>query len=108
MAGRTKGMTGKKRSPESLARQSAALKGKCGFGIATAVLNGHDNHSAKLTDDDVREIRRRYGPPRGRRRPHGGTTYASLAKEYGVSLSVICEVVRGNAWTHVEEVMPGG
>lgn len=57
----------------------------------------------KLTEDQVREIRRRYGPYTGRKRPHGLETCGSLAKEYGVSLDTIARVVRRQSYAHIGE-----
>lgn len=48
---------------------------------------------AKLTDAEVAEIRRRYIP--------GRTRQVDLAAEFGVSQSMISEILRGNFWKHV-------
>ena len=50
---------------------------------------------AKLTDDEVRQIRRRYG--------NGDETRVGLAKEYGVTESTIGRVVHRMAYRHVED-----
>lgn len=55
---------------------------------------GNDCHQAKLTDDAVREIRRRYA--------EGGITHKKLASEYGVFFTVIQKVVTGKIWRHVK------
>jgi hypothetical protein len=47
---------------------------------------------SKLTEDNVREIRRRYV---------AGELQRVLGAEFGVSQGVISEVVNGNAWKHV-------
>jgi len=47
---------------------------------------------AKLCNEKVKEIRRRIA---------GGEQQKSLALEFGVSRSVICEVNKGRAWSHV-------
>ncbi len=60
-------------------------------------LKGTANGRAKLVEDDVLEIRRRY--VRGSRL-NGGP---SLAREFGVSQAVISGIVRGEAWNHVCE-----
>jgi len=54
---------------------------------------------AKLTEADVREIRRRYAPSYSRKT--GPNTGPALAREYGVSRSLIHRIVRGESWPHV-------
>lgn len=54
-------------------------------------LQGQDNPSAKLTNAQVRQIRKRY------RRGLG----VHLAKEYGVTVAVICGIARGVMWKTV-------
>lgn len=54
---------------------------------------------AKLTDDDVREIRRLYTP--SPRKPHPYNT-KGLAKKYGVAPSLIHRIVCGQSWAHVK------
>jgi hypothetical protein len=49
---------------------------------------------AKLTDEAVRDIRRRY--------KFRETTGQHLGKEYGVSAACIWSVVRGDRWSHVK------
>lgn len=61
---------------------------------ATQVLGHHigvKNTAAKLSDDDVREIRRRYRFREGKR----------LADEFGVHLSLIHLIVHDRIWKHV-------
>lgn len=67
------------------------------------------NHAAKFTDDDIRAIRRRYAEapryPIGKRSstvPVGYVTYRMLAEEYGVTQSVIYDIIVGNTWKHVK------
>lgn len=57
---------------------------------------GEDVPGAKLTEGDVRNIRASY--------QHGvrGKGYASLAKQYGVTLSAIVSVIKRKTWNHVE------
>ena len=59
---------------------------------------GSCNAQAKLTEDEVREMRRVYGStlPGGIR-----VTYRLLAKTYGVGKSTIHEAVTGQKWAHV-------
>lgn len=56
-------------------------------------LNGRRNPNAKLTEDQVREIRHRY--------MSGGTTQKKLAAAYGVNQSMISKIVRGDNWKKV-------
>lgn len=59
------------------------------------VIHGTDNRGnkhpqRKLSEDIVREIRRRCKE-----------THAALSREYGVGISTICHVRRGSTWGHV-------
>lgn len=54
---------------------------------------GEKAHNAKFTDDQVREIRRRYAI--------GDVTYKMLAAEYGVEKSTIGYIVRRKHWSHI-------
>jgi hypothetical protein len=55
---------------------------------------GSLHHKAKLTEADVREIRKKYAA--------GNTSYWKLAMEYGIdSTDTIGKIIRGTAWTHV-------
>lgn len=58
-----------------------------------AILKGERNANAKMTPDDVKEIRRRYA---------NGETQESLGNEYGVQHSTIGRIVRRAAWSHIE------
>lgn len=49
---------------------------------------------AKLTEDQVREIKIRYGKD--------GVTQQMLATEFGVAQTKISDIVRGKTWKHVE------
>jgi len=53
---------------------------------------GEKNGCAKLTEDDVREIRRRYA---------GGETQAALGREYGVGQTTISWIVNRKHWRHI-------
>lgn len=56
---------------------------------------GEKHHEAKLTEIAVQEIRRRF-------QPYGGkNSGASLAKEFGVDVTTISDVVRLKSWRHV-------
>lgn len=65
---------------------------------------GADSRQAKLTEAQVREIRSRWSPQRHGVAPAGSAPRPSirvLAAEYGVSPSLIHNVVKGRAWPHV-------
>jgi hypothetical protein len=64
---------------------------------------GERNGSAKLTAEQVREIRARYraGGRGGSRSIRGGVTQTALAKEYGVSQPVISQILLGQKWERV-------
>lgn len=55
---------------------------------------GSSNGKSKLTEEIVREIRRRY--------IKGQITQAELGKEFGVTGSLVSLVLRGKIWTHVK------
>lgn len=67
---------------------------------ARGMTNGH----AKLTEEDVRSIRRRY--VRGSRW-HGRGNSAALAKEYGVSENAIRQATRGATWGWLDAASNG-
>lgn len=48
---------------------------------------------AKLTEDDVRELRARHAA--------GGVTYGQLAAEYGMHKMCIAKAITGKTWAHV-------
>lgn len=56
-------------------------------------LKGMKNVNAKLSDDDVREIRRLIA---------SGRTLTSIAKQYGMSLTPISSIRLGKTWKHVK------
>ncbi len=55
---------------------------------------GSRHGAAKLTERDVREIRRRYGK--------GRETFAALATAFSVSETCIGLVLHRRTWTHVD------
>lgn len=57
------------------------------------VPQGERNGHAKLTEDDVREIKR----------SRGKVTQRELAKRFGVGHANIAQIQRGFSWKHVEE-----
>ena len=54
---------------------------------------GERHASAKLTEDDVREIRRRYAA--------GGITQTALGDEFGVLNSTISRIINRQKWAHI-------
>jgi len=54
---------------------------------------GERHSAAKLTDDQVRELRRRWQV--------GGVQQKQLAAEYGVSRGVVSEILSGKSWRHL-------
>ncbi len=58
-------------------------------------VKGETNGRAILTEEDVREIRRRY-----RRGSYVSGSYA-LAREFGMSHGAVNEIVTGKTWKHV-------
>ena len=54
---------------------------------------GEDSHKAVLTEEQVREIRRRHAA--------GGCSYSSLSREYGTHVNTIRQVVLRETWKHV-------
>lgn len=61
---------------------------------APGLVRGQDNGMAILTEDQVREIRRRYVPRK--------VTLHALAAEYGVTYSTIGYIISRKLWKHVE------
>jgi hypothetical protein len=60
--------------------------------IHGTMTRGETHHKAKLTTAQVRDIKRRMA---------AGETGQSLALEYGMSKSVVCEIGAGKGWIHV-------
>ena len=61
------------------------------------MLRGEQHPRAKLTEAQVQEIRQIYTPaPRGAR--HATMSQRILAKRYGISRSVIAQILRGDIW----------
>ncbi|WP_460941414.1 hypothetical protein [Sediminivirga luteola] len=56
-------------------------------------VQGENNSAAKLTAQQVSEIRRRYAT--------GGVTQVALAEQFGVDQAHISSIVRRKAWAHV-------
>lgn len=55
-------------------------------------LKGTGHHLCKLTDDKVREIRRRYA---------SGEMQKNLRTEFGLSLGHISDIISGKKWAHI-------
>lgn len=55
---------------------------------------GEQNGAAVLSETQVREIRSRY--------EHGGISHARLAQEYGVSKSIVGNIIRRRNWAHID------
>jgi hypothetical protein len=56
---------------------------------------GVDHGRAKLTEEQVLEIRRRHAA--------GGVTQLALGDEFGVTNALISYIVRRKIWSHLEE-----
>jgi hypothetical protein len=52
---------------------------------------GEENHSAKITADDVREIRRL----------RGDVLQRDLATRFGITVHQVCAIQRGRSWSHI-------
>lgn len=70
--------------------------------------SGENNGRAKLTDDEVREIREIYeelktssGTRRGKRKRAPFGTKALLSKKYNVTEDTIKQIIAGNTWGHL-------
>ncbi|MFE2969933.1 endonuclease domain-containing protein [Streptomyces sp. NPDC059340] len=61
--------------------------------IAPSVHRGEANRAAKLTEDQVVEIRQRYAA--------GGITQRRLGEEYGIHRVHVNGIIRGHDWSHV-------
>lgn len=57
-------------------------------------LRGEKNPKAKLTEDDVRTIRRRYAEE--------GISTTRLGDEYGISSPMVSYIVLRKNWSHVD------
>lgn len=56
---------------------------------------GEEHPNAYLSEEDVREIQRRYAD--------GGVTQGDLASEYGVHQTTVSRIVKGSMWPHLSE-----
>lgn len=62
-------------------------------GRASTVV-GEESHLSKVTDDIVREIRRRYAA--------GGISQRRLASEYGITHATLQSLIHRRTWAHVD------
>lgn len=56
-------------------------------------VHGAAHPQATVTDDIVRSLRQRYAT--------GGSTYAALAKDFGISVVTVSRIIRYKTWKHV-------
>lgn len=79
-----------------------------------SIPKGEDSKHSILTEDNVREIRRRYNPKTShlRNRGEGGYLFAvddspdsrkALAKEFGVSIGAIWDAYHNRSWDHLDK-----
>lgn len=61
--------------------------------------HGTHNHRAKLTEDQVREIRGMYG---------SGKSKSAIAREYGVGSSQICKIISRKRWAYLDDQNESG
>jgi len=59
---------------------------------------GSDRPAAKLTDEQIVEIRETYA--------RGGYTQADLAETYGITQGLVSLIVNGKRWRHVSGPIP--
>lgn len=62
---------------------------------------GEENGQSIYTDEQVRAVRRMYGPPRGRGARNKGITQHEVAKRLNVSRAFVHDVVNNRSWSHV-------
>lgn len=62
--------------------------------VADRRRRGTDHAAAKLTDEQIVEIRETYA--------RGGVTQVDLAEAFGVAQSLISGIVNGHRWPHVD------
>lgn len=64
-----------------------ARKGRASKNLTKVYTRGNEHHNAKLTDEQVGELRREYEA--------GGTSQSRLAVKFGVSQALVSKIVRG-------------
>jgi len=55
---------------------------------------GANIHCSKLTESDVREIKKLYGS--------NGWTYDTLGEKFGISFGSVRDIIKGTSWSHVK------
>lgn len=76
--------------------QDMIRKGRsCVWTRPECVVRGSVHSSAKLTEDDVREMRRKYAM--------NESNQTELSREYGVSSGRVSEIITLKSWTHVQQ-----
>lgn len=72
--------------------------------VVTNPNRGMKSIQARLTDNQVRDIRNEYVPQKPGPRTNGrfGLSRRELAVKYGVSKSLIDHIINGTAWTHID------
>ena len=58
------------------------------------IVKGERHGLAKVSADDVREMRRLYG--------QGGVSYRTLGGQYGMTAQAVCRIVKRRVWQHVD------
>lgn len=88
--------TGRVPSAEARRNMSRAQRGRtvsdAGKANMSLVKRGSGNYNAKLTEDGVREIKRRLA---------AGERCRSIARDFDVDPSVVGKIRQGRRWTHV-------
>ncbi|SFS42780.1 NUMOD3 domain-containing DNA-binding protein [Brevundimonas viscosa] len=89
---------GRLHSPETRAKMSASRRGRS-FSPETlakmaAAKRGEKCSAAKVTEADVRDIRRRAAE---------GEPYRSIAADYGIADNTVCQIVTRRSWGHVSD-----
>lgn len=69
----------------------------CSEGPGEKACKGEEHGMARLSEDQVKEIRRRY-----KRISYHSTNARQLAVEFGVTQNQITRIVKGERWNHVE------
>lgn len=64
-----------------------------GWRVASQVVRGERNGNARITADEVREMRRRNSD---------GERQVSLAKDYGITQATVSNIVLRKTWKHIE------
>lgn len=93
--GKPSPMKGRVHSEETRQKMSrSALTRIARDGYNMAPLRGVKNGRAKLTEEQVAEIRERYA--------NGDIGYGTLAKEYGIQKSHVASIIKGRLWKRDE------